>query len=145
MDDDLVGRVWCLSCSEADCVTASDTSQAASYRCVHCGPVVRCPSPVDVEVPACYVRSLDELSDMLDDTLDYVPPLVIEPSEFRCSGAGCLACGGSVTFLYWTDEREIDGGAQCHRCGDVALVKFDPVEPTFRPVVAPRLVHSRKG
>lgn len=113
---------------------------------------MRCALPNGTNVPECYIRSLDELKNNPpaelddDDGILDIPPLVIEPSEFRASLGACLACGGSVTFLYWIDDREVDSGAQCHRCGDVELVTFDPVDPKFRPVAALRLrlVHSRE-
>jgi hypothetical protein len=135
--------IFCLSCAEYECVVTLPGAQGPSYRCRHCGPVVSCEFRPTQDVPECYIRSLDELPERLAALLDDddippldVPPFVIEPSEFRCSEHGCLTCGGPVTFLYWTDEREIDAGAQCHRCDAVELVTFDPVEPKFRAVAA---------
>lgn len=152
MNDILSSRIWGLSCSRPDCIITTATPNGPSYRCALCGPVVRCAIPNGTNVPECYIRSLDELKNNPpaevddDDGILDVPPLVIEPSEFRCSLHGCLTCGGPVTFLYWIDEREIDGGAQCHRCDAVELVTFDPVEPKFRPFAAGlRRSRSRKG
>ena len=128
MEHILSSRIWCLSCSRPDCIITTATLDGPSYRCALCGPVVRCPLPSGANVPECYIRSLDELTHRLaaelddDDGILDVPPLVIEPSQFRASEGGCLACGGTVTFLYWIDDREIDSGAQCHHCGDVDLV-----------------------
>lgn len=141
------GPVRCLSCAEADCVIAMPTPQGPTYRCFHCGPVVRCRLPTDAALPERYIRSYDELTERLRAELieEDEPEPDYEANERRISPQGCVICKGPVSFVFYTHFQEVGDSSWCDRCGRLALVTVDPMEPKFRPMRRPRmrLVHAR--
>lgn len=143
--DDLPGKIRCLSCAEGDCIIAVPTAQGPSYRCFHCGPVVRCRFPVGADIPECYIRSYDELTERLAADLVDEPEPDIDANERRVSPRGCVICHGPVSFRFYPHYQQVDPNAWCDQCGLIALVTADPLDPKFRPVRRPRLrlVHSR--
>lgn len=145
----LSGKVRCLSCAEGDCVIAMPTAQGPTYRCYHCGPVVRCRFPTDAALPERYIRSYDELTERLRAELieEDEPEPNYEATERRISPQGCVICQGPVSFVFYLHTQEVADSPWCDRCGQLALVTVDPVEPKFRPVRRPRvrLIKSDPG
>lgn len=136
--DDLPGKVRCLSCAEGDCVIAVPTAHGPTYRCYHCGPVVRCRFPTDAPLPECYIRSYDELTERLRaELVEDEEELDIDASELRVSLHGCVICGGGISFRFYPHYRQVASDAWCDKCGRVVLVTDDPSEPKFRPVRRP--------
>jgi len=144
---DLSEKVRCLSCAEGDCVIAMPTAQGPTYRCLHCGPVVRCRFPTDVPLPECYVRSYDELTERLrTELVDDDPEPDIDANELRVSPHGCVICKGAISFRFYPHFQQVASNAWCEQCGPLTLVTSDAQAPKFRPTTRPRarLVFSRE-